>query len=56
MSETELPEHEAQYDELVLLRCPREGCGNDLTLNSWADLEPGTEHQCKCGYRWRIKS
>lgn len=51
----QLPEHEAQYDEVVLLRCPRQGCGKDVMLYSWSELEPGTDHQCECGYRWRIK-
>jgi hypothetical protein len=50
-----LPEHAAKYRDCVLLECAREGCDIEREI-SWGDLEPGSEHACACGYRWKIKA
>lgn len=52
--ENDLPEHEADYDQVVVINCPREGCRKHIECG-WSGLEAGAEHQCECGYRWRIK-
>jgi DNA-directed RNA polymerase subunit M/transcription elongation factor TFIIS len=51
---TDLPEHEPQYREAVMLTCPK--CGEEEPCG-WDALEPGTLHVCPaCNYKWRMAS
>lgn len=48
----EAPAHEAVYEELLALECPK--CKKPKPIN-WGELENNTLHKCpSCNYIWKI--